>query len=146
MPDRITLTVARLAREEAFRADVYDDSTGEPIVLPTGGNPTVGYGCRVRQWSPAFASQVLTLQATERDTELRQYAWYVSIDEVRGSVLLDIAFNAGVAGLANGYPRMIAAAIAQDWPSMAAECTDRDPQLDASRYAPLRAIILSGVA
>lgn len=145
MPDRIALTVARLAKEEAYRADVYDDSTGQPIVLATGGQPTVGYGCRCRQWSPTFASKVLTLQVDERDAELRAYAWYVGIDEVRGSVLLDVAFNSGVNGLLH-YPRMLAAASAGDWTAMAAECTDRDPKLDASRYAPLRAIILAGTA
>jgi hypothetical protein len=145
MADRITLAVARLAREEAFRADVYDDATGLPLVLPTGGQPTVGYGCRVRQWSPTLASDVLKLQVAERDAELHAYAWYTGIDEARGSVFLDIGFNAGIGGLLH-YPKMIAASMHQDWPAMAAECTDRDPKLDASRYAPLRAIILSGNA
>jgi hypothetical protein len=146
MPDRIALVTARLTSEEGYRSDCYDDTDGAPVILASGGSPTIGYGCRCRQWSRAFAAAVLGLQVTDVDTALRAYPWYTGIDEVRGSVLLDVAFNAGVSGLVNGYPKMVAAAGAANWPAMAAECTDANPAIDASRYAPLRQIILTGAA
>lgn len=146
MLDRIALVTSRLTIEEGYRTDVYDDTDGTPVTLASGGSPTIGYGCRCLGWSRDFAAAVLGLQVSETDAALQVYPWYRTIDEPRGSVLLDIAFNVGVSGLANGYPRMIAAANAHDWTAMAAECTDINPAIDASRYAPLRAIILSGVA
>jgi len=58
-------------------------------------------------------------------------------------VFLDIAFNGGLHDLL-GYPHMLAAAAKGDWTEAAAQCTEKDPKLDASRYAPLRALLLSG--
>jgi hypothetical protein len=77
------------------------------------------------------------------DEQLQKYSWYTGAGDVRASVFLDIAYNSGLQGLLK-YVHMIAAASAGDWAAAAAQCAVADPKLDASRYAPLRALLLSG--
>jgi GH24 family phage-related lysozyme (muramidase) len=139
------IAAARIVRTnaEGFRADVYDDATGQPIVCQ--GQPTVGYGCRVRQWSPALAQVVLSFQlADEYETPLLQYPWYVGCSDVRRSALLEIAFNQGISGLVGGYPSMIAAIGAEDWAQAQAQCTVENVNVKP-RYARLGLILLTGV-
>jgi len=138
------LVAGRIIRfnEEGFAADVYDDATGKPIECE--GQPTVGYGCRVRQWSERLARAVLTFQLAETEVELLQYPWYVGCNDVRRSALLEIAFNQGDTGLIKGYPHMIAAIGQENWEQAAAQCTVRDDWLKV-RYARIAEVLRTGV-
>lgn len=144
MSNASDICAARIIRTnaEGFRADVYDDATDEPIECR--GQPTVGYGCRVRQWSEAFARAVLGFQLAQVEAQLIPYPWYIGANDVRRSALLEIAFNQGVTGLVKGYPRMILAAKADDWVEAASQCTVRDDRLQA-RYGRLADILSTGV-
>lgn len=144
MSNASDICAARIIRtsSEGFRADVYDDFTGQPIECH--GEPTVGYGCRCRQWSQGLARGVLGLQLQEFETPLMQYGWYLDCNDARRSALLEIAFNQGVTGLTRGYPRLIAAVTAADWAQAAAQCTIRDEGLQV-RYARIADILSSGV-
>ena len=126
---------------EGFRADAYDDATGQPIKAV--GVVTIGYGCACRDWSKAFAYDVMLLQLNQFEQPLLQEPWYMNCNAARRSALLEIAFNQGDASLINGYPKMIAAIKAQNWPEARAQCTVNDPRL-AARYAMLGNILLTG--
>jgi lysozyme len=131
----VSVAQPRLQTEEGFRAKAYTD---------TAGHMTIGFGFNVDAGiSKNAAAMLLSAQLAELDNALQQYPWYTNAGDVRGSVFLDIAFNAGLHGLLL-YPRMIHYASIGDWPNAAAQCTDKDPKLDASRYAPLRALLISG--
>jgi lysozyme len=131
----ISFALPRLETEEGFRPTPYVD---------TKGHTTIGYGFNVGAGISKYAATaLLNAQLAELDSALRQYPWYASADDVRASVFLDIAFNAGLTGLMH-FPRMLHYASVGDWVNAAAQCTVADPKLDASRYAPLRALLLSG--
>lgn len=150
---RIDITADRIVRDnvEGYRADVYDDNTGKPIQLPVNasgrvGVPTVGYGCAVKAWSEPFSRAVLELQlSTEFDVPLSAHDWYNAPDEIRGSVVLEAAFNLGVSGLVDGFPNFVAAMERRDYVGAAVELHVHDPVLDTGRYARLRRILASGV-
>jgi lysozyme len=131
----ISVALPRLQTEEGFRALPYVDTTG---------HTSVGYGFNVTAGiSKGAAAALLNQQLVELDAALQQYSWYTEAGDVRGSVFLDMAYNLGLHGLLT-FVSMIAAATAQDWTAAAAQCAVADPGLNASRYAPLRALLLSG--
>jgi lysozyme len=134
----IDLVVSRLKSEEGFRALPYRDSVGKL---------TQGYGCNLDAgWSPQLAAAVLNLQVTEVAQQLASYWWWHSLDDVRASVVIDIAFNAGVHGLL-GYVKMLAACGAKDWVAAEAELLDSDAaRLLPGRYKALGQVLLTGVA
>lgn len=138
------LCAARIIRwnEEGFRADVYDDKTAQPIQCE--GQPTIGYGTRCRQWSKRKAQAVLTFDLVEREVNLLQFRWYIGANDARRSALLEIDMNQGETGLVKGYPRLIAAADAEDWVEAAAQCVVREAALQA-RYARIADILKTGV-
>jgi GH24 family phage-related lysozyme (muramidase) len=139
------ITAARIVRdnEEGFSADVYDDATGMGISV--SGQPTIGYGTRCRQWSKPFAQAVMCFDLSMVfEPPLLQQSWYVGCDNVRRSALLEIAENQGVSGLLNGYPKLIAAIAAKNWPAAQAECTVKNENVKA-RYVRLGQILLSGI-
>ena len=130
----VDAVVARLQTEEGFRATAYKD---------TVGHTTIGYGFNVDAGitKPAAAA-LLRAQVEDLEGQIAALPWWAPLPDNFKLVCLDIAFNAGFHGLL-GYPHMIAAMIAGDEAGAAAQCTTSDPRLDASRYAPLRAVILS---
>jgi lysozyme len=131
----VTVALPRLKTEEGFRATAYAD---------TAGHTTIGYGFNVDAGiSKNSAAMLLGAQLAELDNALQAYSWYTDAGDTRASVFLDMAFNDGLHGLLS-YPSMIHFASIGDWVNAAAQCTDRDQKLDASRYAPLRALLLSG--
>lgn len=144
MSDASDICAARIIRTnaEGFRADAYDDATGEPI--HARGVITVGYGCACRQWSENFARSVLGFQLAQTEAHLIPYPWYSGASGARRSALLEIAFNQGVNGLVKGYPRLIEAVKADDWAEAASQCTVRDDRLQA-RYARLADILRTGI-
>jgi GH24 family phage-related lysozyme (muramidase) len=136
---------ARIIRlnEEGYRPNLYDDSDDSPVV--TKGQPTIGYGTRCMQWSEEFSAKVMSLELGEvYETDLLQKSWYVGCDDMRRSALLEIAYNQGISGLVNGYPNLIAAVAAEDWPRAQAECTVQNVNVK-SRYVRIGQILLTGV-
>ncbi len=135
----------RLTTEEDERLRPYDDATGKAVSAPVG-NLTWGRGFNLMQCgSSGLFDAMERYLLDELDTRLLDFDWYKNAGDARGSVFLDIAYNGGLHDLLS-YPHMLAAAAAGDWPTAAKNCTDKDPKLDASRYAPLRSILLSGEA
>ena len=126
--------VARLQTEEGFRATAYKD---------TVGHTTIGYGFNVDAGiSKSAAAALLRAQVEDLEAQISALPWWAALPDNFKLVCLDIAFNAGLHGLL-GYPHMIVAMTAGDAKEAGVQCTTSDPRLDASRYAPLRAIILA---
>jgi len=135
----------RIVREEGDRLLPYDDATGHDVVAPMG-NLSWGWGFNLM----ACGSEGLFLVmadylVTQLDNHLSQQAWYASLssEPTRQSVFLDVAYNSGE-DLKHHWPKMVACAEVRDWPGCAAQCKVARPDLDKSRYAPLRALILAG--
>lgn len=134
------LTLARLGGEEGFRVLPYDDATGKPVAAPVG-NLSWGIGFNLMKCGSPKLFKVMQRSLLEDiEAELVKLFWYSLLPDPIQSVCQDIAYNGGVADLLN-YPHMIAAFEKGDWETAAQQCTEKDPKLDASRYAPLRAII-----
>jgi len=141
----IDVLCTRLPREEGVRNLPYDDATGKPVTAPVG-NLSWGYGFNLMQCgSTGLFNAMERYLLSDLDTQLQQYQWYQQAGDVRASVFLDIAYNAGLAGLVKGFPKMIAAATAGDWVEASAQCAVENLSLNASRYAPLRQLLLTGV-
>ncbi len=132
----VDVALPRLRQEEGFRATLYVD---------TEGHKTIGYGLNIDAGvSQRVAAAALQAQLEEIHEALSQYPWYAPLDPVRQSVLLDMAFNNGLAGLLH-FPHMLAAISRQDWPSAATECHVQNPEL-AGRYQKLAQLLLTGMA
>lgn len=113
--------------------------------LDTEGHRTIGYGFNIDAgMTERAASALLEAQVNELHGSLMGQSWYAGLDDARRCALLDIAFNAGVAGLLK-FPRMLAAIGNRDWTTAAAECRVTNPEL-ASRYSTLSQILLTGQA
>lgn len=141
----IILLAGRLPREEGQRLVPYDDATAKPVKAPVG-NLSWGRGYNLMQCGSAALFDVIDaflLGAIE--TQLSKFQWYTALDNqpTRQSVFLDVAYNDGVHGLLH-FPNMIARASAGDWTGAAAECKVADANLDGSRYAPLRQLLING--
>lgn len=137
------ILAARLGAEEGERLFPYDDATGVAVRAPVG-KLTWGRGFNLMQCgSPRLFDVMEQFLIAEVEAQLLPLPWYQQLNPVRQSVVLDIGYNAGVHGLL-GFHRMIGALEVGDWATAAKECAVIDPKLNASRYAPLRALILSG--
>lgn len=115
------------------RADkhvVYDDATGE--ILKPGmtlvGQPTVGYGRNLvdrglDEFEAAWLLDEDATQAVEDAADVVGAATWGSLDEVRQSVIANMAFNMGPKRLA-GFVQMLAAVRAGDFKIAAVEMMD----------------------
>lgn len=139
----VDVLMTRLTTEEGQRMLAYDDATGLNVKAPVG-SLTWGRGFNLMECgSPGLFAAMERYLLGELDAQLQTYPWYAQAGDNRASVFLDIAYNGGLHDLLS-YPHMIAAAARGDWSTAAMECTEKDPRLDSSRYAPLRAILLAG--
>ena len=143
----VTIFCQRVVREEGNRTVPYDDATGKPVTAPVG-NLSWGYGFNLAKiGSTQLFDAMVRFIAESFDTELSKFDWYVGLasEPTRQSVFLDVAYNDGVGGLLH-FPKMIAFAAAKNWQECAAECSvvKTNPKLDASRYGPLRLLIMTG--
>lgn len=136
----------RIVREEGDKQFPYDDATGKPVVAPVG-KLSWGWGFNLMACGSEGLFLVMARYlVTQVDAGLSQYPWYASLtnEPTRQSVFLDVAYNVGVYGEVHGFPAMISYAAVRDWPNCAAQCKVANASLDASRYAPLRQLILHG--
>ena len=132
------LVVTRLKTEEGFRATAYTDTTG---------HLTWGYGCNISAGiTPYAATALLQAQVTEVALSLAANWWWGGLDDVRASVVIDVAFNVGVHGLLQ-FVNMLSAIGKKDWSTASAELLDSTAakQLPA-RYQALAQTLLTGVA
>ena len=90
----ITRTVNMLKRHEGFRSRVYKCSEGYN---------TIGYGFNLDDGiSKPIASLILDSQVNDLDVKLSiQYGWYMQLDPVRQSVVLNMCFNLGLGGFSS---------------------------------------------
>lgn len=143
----INLVTYRLVSEEAFRQYVYDDATGTRVKAPTG-NLTWLYGLNLdTAGSPLLGRMVLKFWLVQLHLELMKLAWYVALNAVRQSVILDVAYNDGLDGLL-GFKLMIAALAATppDYAAAMAQLKDSKAATKLpGRYAVLEQLLLSGI-
>jgi hypothetical protein len=139
----VSVLLARLTAEEGDELLPYDDATGKQVKAPVG-NLSWGRGYNLMECGSKGLFDVMDVfLVSALDSKLQAYPWYTGAGDVRASVFLDIAYNGGIHDLL-GYPSMLHYASMGDWQNAAAQCTEKDPKLDHSRYAPLRALLLSG--
>jgi hypothetical protein len=139
----VSVLLGRLTTEEGERKLPYDDETGLNVKAPVG-NLSWGRGFNLMKCgSSGLFLMMETYLLNQLDNQLQAYSWYSKAGDVRASVFLDVAYNGGIHDLL-GYPSMIHYASIDDWVNAAAQCTEKDPKLDTSRYAPLRALLLQG--
>ena len=147
---KVDVFLARVLREEGKKPFAYNDKTGKRVTCKTddpqtSGNLSIGEGINLEVGLDDEEIAWLTRHRAEKvDQPLSALPWYVELDDVRGSVPLDIAFNAGLNGFLHGFPHMVTALERGDLASAATECHVADPTLDESRYAPLRQLLLAG--
>jgi lysozyme len=142
---RIDICTARLLTEEGARAYAYNDATGQHVTCKPNGNLTIAVGVNLEVGLDAEEMQWFTAhRLSRRDAALREYEWYPPLDESRGSVFLDCAYNLGIAGLLH-FTTTIHYAQIKDWPQCAAALMNSKAakQLPA-RYEKLKQIILTG--
>jgi lysozyme len=106
----------QLKRHEGFRPLPYSDSTG---------HLTIGYGTALHvPISQEAATYLLLDRLTVYEAEMQRAKPIIhSLDNVRQSALLNMAYNLGIEGLL-GFRRMWAAIDARDWPRAADEALD----------------------
>lgn len=140
----IDVLEARLTTAEGERLFPYDDATGLPVTAPKG-KLSWGRGFDLMSCgSPGLFQVMESYLLSKLAATLAGYVWYTSANEVRQSVFLEIAYNAGVSGLLH-FPHMLGAAASGDWETAAQECKVQEPAL-ASRYALLAQLLLKGVS
>jgi hypothetical protein len=137
------LTVARLTKEEGLKILPYDDETGLPVVAPHG-NLSWGIGFNLMKCgSPGLFDVMLRYLLAPIEKALVAQPWYGAQPVIVQSVCQDIAYNGGVHGFLSGYPKMIGCLELGDLNGAAAQCRTSAAHLDQTRYAPLRALILT---
>ena len=84
--------IDRIKQEEGFRSKPYKDSVG---VL------TIGYGTNLDEGIDDVEATFLLQHRLDRTADAVEKAipWVVDLDKVRFEVLVDMAYNMGVAGL-----------------------------------------------
>ncbi len=101
---------ALLDEQEEFRATPYRDSRG---VLTIGFGTNLDAGITREQ-----AKALRDCQLAANEAALAVYPWFAALDPVRRSVVENMAYNLGVAGVLE-FKDMIAALEAKDWPAAA---------------------------
>ena len=133
--------MSHILTEEGYRKFAYNDATGIRVTCRPIGNLSIGVGINLENGLDDAEIAWLTQHRAELiEDVLMKYSWYPGLSVSCQSVLIDIAYNAGLGGLLH-YPRMISflSQTPPDYASAAGECRTQDPKLDAQRYAGLRA-------
>ena len=90
-----------IKKHEGFRGIPYDCATGEPLKAAMG-SITIGYGrnLEANPITPTEAHEWLHRQVQILHTQITAgFPPFTLLDEARQYVLIDIAYNVGVAGL-----------------------------------------------
>jgi len=142
-----SIAFARLQTEEGKRQFAYNDATGKRVTCQPGGNLTIGYGINLETGLDEDEQNWLLMHRLSKVADgLAQYAWYTQLDDARASVVLDVAYNAGLNALLH-YVHMIAALSNSNWQAAHDELLDSAAARQLpSRYQPLANILLTGAA
>lgn len=144
--DAIVLVIPDLKLDEGLRLEAYPDPIHGWKV------PTIGYGHTgpdVHQgdvWTQAQADAHLAADVENAAASLdARMAWWLHLDPVRGSALLNLAFNMGVAKL-QGFYNFLALLKAGQWYNAANDLlhTLADHQ-EPERIARIANLISTGV-
>lgn len=135
--NQLDIATVRLMGDEGWRELPYKDSVG---VM------TYGYGFNLQQPLPKpLGNVMLNWWVQDLDKKLAGYYWYPPLDDLRKSVMIDVAYNVGLQGLLH-FPKMISALSRKDWVEAAKELLDSDAaRLNVARYKRLAAVIEKGV-
>lgn len=88
---QIDRSVDILKHFEGFRAKAYEDTTG---------HLTIGYGFNIDAGiDERAASALIEHQVTELYADLMRFEWFDNLDEVRKSVIVQMAFQMGISNL-----------------------------------------------
>lgn len=134
----LDLAEPRTELAEGFRPRKY---------LDTKGNETIGFGFNIDAGISTIAARaLLRAQLGECAQAVSTYWWAHSLDDARLSVVIEVAFNAGILGLLH-FPKMLAALGAQNWQAAHDELLDSDAARELpARYSALAQILLTGIA
>lgn len=134
----VDLAVAREKIAEGFRSNKY---------LDLKGIESIAYGFNIQAGISEYAgAALLVAQTQERADALAGFWWAKGLDDARMSVVIEVAFNGGVAGLLH-FPKMLAAIGAKNWQAAHDELLDSDSARELpERYKALAQILLTGVA
>lgn len=124
----VSLLIAELTADEGLRLTAYDDATGSPIKpgMTVEGHVTVGVGraLDIRGISTDEAKYLLANDIAAFTLGLQQkYIWFNNLSDVRQRILVNMAFQMGLDGLA-GFKSMLAAIADQDYDTAAREMED----------------------
>ena len=109
--------LADLKRDEGRMARMYEDSVGKL---------TIGYGHNLKDGPPlsdAAMDQILLDDMADAENRCRRFPWFADLDDVRQAVIINMAFNLGLGGLA-GFRKMIDALVAGRYDEAAEEMLD----------------------
>ena len=109
-----TELIEQLKIDEGLRLKAYYDSVGKY---------TIGYGRNLddKGITENEARLLLLHDVVDADTAITNHIpWTNTLDDVRYSVLVNMAFNMGIGGLV-GFPKMLAAVQAGNWSTAAHE-------------------------
>jgi len=105
--------IEQLELHEGIRLKPYEDTVGK-LTIGIGRNlDDVGL-------SKAEAYYLAQNDIRRRINRLEKFEWYRNLDEVRKKVIIDMAFNLGMAGMLS-FKKMIKAIKLNDFPTAAAE-------------------------
>ena len=151
---RVDIVIARVPHEEGSDKPgpffLFNDKTGHRITCKPTGNATVA-DFNLENGLPAEVAVFWRrLLVTQRAAQLRKYAWYPKLDEPRGAVFLDFAFNAGVHGEISELlhiPSVLHYASIGDWANASKAFLELPAAKELpNRYGPLAKILETGVA
>jgi len=108
--------IASVKHHEGFRSKAYQDSVGVW---------TIGYGqnLQVLEIDEELAEDWLLAELEEVSEALSSDIEFRLLDEVRQGVLIEMAYNLGLAGL-RGFKKMFAAIELKDWQEAAKQGLD----------------------
>jgi len=128
------LAAGRCKVAEGFRSAKYTDSRGFL---------TIGYGFNVDAGISEYAAScLLDAQVHEAEADVSNFDWYASLDAVRQSVLVELAFNMGIRKL-QGFPKMLDACSRLDWATAGNELRNSAWFAEVGQRGPLLVRLLT---
>lgn len=132
---------------EDRRTKLYDDKTGEEVVLPSGGKITggVGWNFSDRGIPPAVIDMLLELAINDVVSEVNGFGYWSRLNDARQLVVADMLYNLGMQRFRR-FVKLNAALESGDYEKAADEMKDSDWYEQVGRRAvKLEGAMRSGV-
>ena len=97
-----------LEEHEGYRRLIYKDTMG----IWTAG---IGRNMQTKGLSHDEAVYLLINDINECDASLNHFVWYITLDDIRKCVLIELCFNLGLSGLL-GFKQTLAYIANENWP------------------------------